>query len=287
MSIIKTTEEVYYGDSEVWGDSQYVTLEEIVNDYIMSRVSGDHTENIPRHKILYWAMQGVREMIYSIVQEIKTYEIELSPTLFIPLPPDYIKMVSVGFVDEEGQLHYMAEDDRRSTADEILQDANFDYTYDDDGDVLLGESHNRPDVTKAVPDDGSTEYPIGCGTNFTPNIDASRIFPNGSFIINKTKGTVDFSSNVVTKFVVIQYVGDPLYQNAKSNGIKVHLYARNAVIDYIYYNLVKNDRNTPVYEKQRSRKEYFNSRRAAKLKIAAQDIQTIKNNMLKANKWVK
>ena len=49
--------------------------------------------------------------------------------------------------------------------------------------------------------------------------------------------------------------------------LKIHKFAEQAVLDYIYYHLIKNKRSTPANEKMRARKEYYNSKRQAKRRI--------------------
>ena len=67
----------YYEDESKWGNYQYTTIEDVINDYSMSRGSDDYTADTPRHQILYQAMKGLREFITFSASNVTTRLCEL------------------------------------------------------------------------------------------------------------------------------------------------------------------------------------------------------------------
>jgi hypothetical protein len=281
----------YYNDSSQWGSYQYITLDEIINNFAMSRDVDDFTSNTPRHKILYQAMRGLREFYYDILQEVRAIELELSPALTITLPPDFVSLVRISWKDEYGQLHPMASDKRMSIASEYLQANDYSLLFDNAGNVL--EGYTKPTATNTVidPDGDQLNNYVFCNGGFAPNADMSNVYPNGKYILNKSKGVISFGSGVEGKDIVLEYISDGLYtggtEGTTEDGIRVNKFAESAIIDFIYYQLTKNRRHVPYNEKMRARKEYHNSRRIAKTRINSLKKDDLLQVFKGASKWIK
>lgn len=283
----------YYGDDSQWGQYQYLTLEEVINNFLMSRDSDDYAAMASRVKVLYHARRGLREFYYDVLQEVQGIELDLSPTLQVTLPPDYVNYVRISWVDEFGQLHVMARDDKMSIALEYLQDHEYNLLFDDNGCVLIGDGEDEEEE-EIDPDTDSTLNPSYgysfCESGFQPNRDTSRDFPNGKYKIDKGRGIIQFGSDAMGKSIVLEYISDGLFTGCEGRPeaeIRVHKFAESALIDYIYYQLIKQRRNVPFNEKQRARKEYYNSVRIAKRRInalrKAEIIQVFKGQSV----WIK
>ena len=264
----------YLADSSQWGNYQYTTLEQVVNDYIANIDNDDYTAMVERRKVVYNAMAGLRELYYDVMQEIRAVELELGPTLAAVLPPDYVNYVRISWVDEMGKLHPMTADNTSNIARDYLQDHNFNLLFDTTGCVMKGTGTRPANVPQI--DGGLTEY--GFHPGYTPNLNLNKIHKNGSFQIIKEEGIIQFDSNAQHKNIVIEYISDGLFTDTCGGGegtIRVHKFAEQALVDWIYYSLIKQRRQVPANEKQRARKEYYNSRR-----IAGRRINTIRKDEL-------
>lgn len=273
----------YYDNPQSHGEYQYVTLEEVINNYMMSRGDDDYTNNEPRYKILYQAKRGVRELYYDVVREIKAIELELSPTLNVIVPPDFVNAVRISWVDDSGQLHPMSVDRTMVIADKYLQDHEYELLFDDEGEVLKADE-GIPKIGGGV-----RRYSV-CSTPFTPNIDRSKFNKNSTFNIDKAAGIIQFSSDARSKRIVLEYISDGLYTGNMSRGerqIRIHKFAESALVDYIYYGLVKNRRNVPMNEKIRARKEFYNNRRIAKRRVNSLNYQDLIQVFKGSTKWIK
>lgn len=282
----------YYQDSSQHGNYQYITLEEIINNYLMSRDADDYSATVPRFKILYQAMRGLREFYYDVLNEVRAIEIELSPALSITLPPDYVNYVRVSWVDEQGQLHPMSVDNRMSIAQEYLQDHQYNLLFDNQGCVMIGDSRDIDSSSSDSSEDSSAvrNYSVCSSGGFRPNQDMSKHYPNGKFRLDKTGGAIYFDSTVKGRFIVLEYISDGLFTGCEGrpeSEIRIHKFAEGAINDFIHYELIKNRRNVPYNEKIRARKEYFNSRRLAKMRINTVRREEFIQAFKAQSKWIK
>ena len=131
----------YYEDEGLHGNYQYVTLEDIINNYIMSGQDDDYTSNVDRYKILFQARRAFRELYFDAIQEIKAVALELSPQLNVVLPQDYVNYVRVSWLDDQGELHAMAENRNISLAADYLQDNSYNLLFDNDNTLRFFNFH--------------------------------------------------------------------------------------------------------------------------------------------------
>ena len=81
------------------GNYQFISLQTIVNNFIISYVGSDKI--IPRTKrsnVAFHAQRAIQELSYDTFKSIKSQEIELPPNLKMPLPHDYVNYVKVCYV---------------------------------------------------------------------------------------------------------------------------------------------------------------------------------------------
>ena len=281
------TDIVYYGDDSLWGDYQYITLKELISNYMMGRSQSDATSLTPRYKVLYQAKRGIRELYYNVANEIRAVEQDLSPTLNITLPPDFVNYVRISWVDTHGKLHPFAEDRKMTIAEVYLQDNDYNLLFDQDGEVLQGEAtqNTDPDAYNTLNEAGYSCYDF-YNSGFSPNANMAENFPNGRFRINKSLGIIQFGSSVEGKSIVLEYISDGLYN---TDDIKIHKFMEQSLLDFIYYQLIKNDniRTTPNNEKIRARKEWYNSRRSAKKSLSGITRENLIQSMKGSSRWIK
>ena len=276
----------YYGDPSKHGQYQYTLLSDLITDYMMSRDSDDYTSNVPRYKVLYQAKRALRDLYSDIATDIKAIELDLSPTLNVVLPPDFVNYVRISWLDANRQLHPMAMDESIPTTVEYLQGNEYGLLFDKDGFVLNG---SEPDAPISGVDPDLSRYRVSYD-NYNPNKDASKSFPNGRFKIDNSQGIIQFDSTAKSKTIVLEYISDGLYEDSsveEGTTLKIHKFAETAVLDYIYYNLIRNRRNTPANEKLRARKEYYNSKRQAKRRLSPLNKQDLLQVFKGDSKFIK
>lgn len=282
------SEQTYLDTSSQWGEYSYVTMEQVVIDYLANRDSDDYTFNAERHKIIYHAKQGIRKLYFDVLQEVRAIELDLGPNLQVVLPEDYVSYVRLSWKDENNVLYPITKNDSISIAKEYLQDHQYNILFDNNGDILEGNSN--PLTNDPYNDSEYNKYTF-CTTGFAPNVDMSERNDTGFYRIDKDNGVIKFSSDLYTKTVVLEYISDGLYYDPNKGEteaqIKVHKFAEQALIDYVYYSLIKQRRNVPANEKARARKEYHNSTRLAKRRLGAANRQELIKSFKKSNVWIK
>lgn len=276
----------YYNDSSQYCNYQYVTLDELINNFMMSRDSDDYTAMVPRYKVVYQAKRGIRELYYDTVKEVKAIELDLGSTLNVTLPPDFVSLVRLSWVDDSGMIHPMAVDNKMPIGDIYLQANDYSLLFDNNGSVLTSvRKPNTPSDSSA----STTSYDV-CYDGFIPNKDNSKVYNNGKFKIDKANGIIQFSSDVSSKSIVIEYISDGLYTENDSRpdqGIKIHKFAESTLLDFVYYELIKRRSSVPYNEKLRSRKEYYNSRRITKRRLNSMSVSDLLQVFKSDSKWIK
>jgi hypothetical protein len=278
MPLAITTPVDYYTNEELHGNYQYVTLEDVVNNFIMSGQDDDFTSNVDRYKVLYQARRAFRELYFDVAQDIKAVALELNSNLMITLPQDYVGYVRISWLDSEGGLHPMAMDNTLSIAAGYLQDNEYAILFDADGNIIEESPQSE---TK----NNSFHFSL---ENFNPNVDLSKSYTKGSFVVDKSNGFIKFGSEVFGKVVVIEYISDGMFTNAEgSTDLKIHKFTETAVYDWIYWKLIERRRNVPANEKMRARKEWFNSRRLSKRRLSTIKAEDLRQVLKGDSKWIK
>ena len=283
--------EAYYDDETRWGEYQYITLEDVINNYLMSGDPDDYTSMVPRYRILYQARRGLREFYYDVLREIRAVRLELSPSLMVTLPPDYINYVRISWVDDKGILHPMAKNENISMAESYLQDNNYNLLFDNEGCVL--QDDGSPALASTVVNSGTEGYYNQyefCNTEFQPNKNMTNVYSNGSYKIDKNRGVISFYSSAFGREIVLEYISDGLFTGCEGQpetDIRVHKFAEMALLDFIYFELIKRRRNVPYNEKDRARKEFYNSKRRTKRRISTIRADELRQAFKGSSKWIK
>ena len=246
--------------------------------------------NVDRNRVVYYAKRAIQELYFDVINEIISIELELNESLTIPLPHDYISYVRISWVDDCGKLHPMAVDNSSNLAQAYLQDNDYGFLYDGDGDILQGSHVQdtvgcRPDNNFSIDDIDSYVTPNYAGSG-NSNINLSKVFSNGSYRIDKTRGVIQFSSTVDGKNIVLEYLSDGLFQR-EDGDIKIHKFAEEAVISYAYWMLIRMRRNVRQNEKQAARQDFFNFRRIAKRRIQPLRYEEVRQVLQGSSKNIK
>lgn len=281
----------YYNNPSEWGNYQNVTLEAIVLDFLAGQDPDDYTSTVKRSQALLKARQAIQELYFDVANEIKGRSLVIDGRLQIVMPTDYVDYVRISWVDERGVLHPLAANKSKAAASTYLQDHENNILFDNEGCILEDGSSVASSADSL--NDGAKDrakWSGCCNYTFTPNRNLANSYPNGSFVINKELGVIQFSSDIESKTIVLEYFSDGLAKgcDGKSDDqISIHKFCSKAVRDYIYYELIKNRRNVPANEKMRARKEYYNERRKAKQRLSGMKLQDILQAFKGGSRWIK
>lgn len=277
----------YYEDPQQWGNHQYTTIKDIVNNFMFGQDDDSMVGAVNRNRVVYHAKRVVQELYFDVLNEIISIEFDLNPTLIIPLPHDFVQYVRISWVDDKGKLHPLAIDNSNNLAQAYLQGDEYEYLYDDDGDILQGDhiqdlEGSSIDLSNEV--DSGYDNPYLSTPNY--NVDRSKVFKNGSYKIDKERGIIQFSSRVADKTIVLDYISDGLFQR-EDQDIRIHKFAEQAAYDYIFWKLIQFRRNVPANRIILAEKQWWNSRRIAKRRIKPIRYEELRQVMKSQTKMIK
>jgi len=259
--------------SEQFGNYQYISMEDIINNFIISYVGEDKIiSKIRRADVAFHAQRGLAELSYDTLKSFKSQEIEVPPSLAMKLPHDYINYVKLCYVDTDGVERILMPTRKTSNPEALLQDSSYDYTFDSDGTLLTANNSETLEKFQAATnrnvtnDDTLDEFERYRGADggrygLNPELANS----NGVYFIDNLRGKIFFDSSLTGKIVTLKYISDSLGTDAE---MLVHKFAEEAMYKHIAYAILATRANTQEYLVMRFKKEKFAATRQAKLRLS-------------------
>jgi len=174
----------YYDSSTSWGNYQFTSLQNIIDQFIIAYVGEDKIiPKIKRTDVIFHANRALQELSFDVFKSCKSLEFTVPPTLQMPLPQDYINYTKLSSVDSSGIKHILYPTSKTSNPTSYFQDADGDFkisavgTFTNNSKTLVldGEYKNiivdmRVDIGNNIVKDTST---VGGVTTITLNSKAS------------------------------------------------------------------------------------------------------------------
>ncbi len=280
--------------SEDFGTYQHVALTDIVNNFMIAYVGESKLiSKVSRTDVSFHAKRGLAEFSYDTLQSHKSQEIEVPPSLIVPLPHDYVNYTSIVHSDGNGIELKLYPVRYSSNPKSLLQDANYDYIFDNDGTLLEQQpsdtwnkfTNNRPGTNEAnVNQDDSTDiewkYQEGRRYGITPE----HAQDNGSYYIDLNQGRIHFSAGLASKTVIIKYISDTL---GTDDEMRVHKFAEEALYKHIAHAVLSSRVNIPEYVVRRYKQERYASLRNAKIRLSNLKSEELAQIMRNKSKQIK
>lgn len=295
MALLTQTHEQYYNGNE-FGTYQYITLADLINNFIISYIGDDKMINTAkRTEVAFHAQRALQELSYDTLRSVKAMELEVPPSLSINFPHDYVNYVQLSFVDDAGLEQLIIPNRLSSTPDAPLQDQDYRFLFDQNGNLLYanksvtetrwqaatGIDNSKQDTNIDFLEEGYG-YNVDYGKRYGINPETAT--KNGAYYIDEIGGRISFSSDLQGKIVTLKYISDSL---ATEEEMKVHKFAEEAVYKHIAYAIVSNKMDAPEYRVQRLRKESIAARRKAKLRLNNIKIKELEQIMRGKGKQIK
>ena len=262
-----------------WGSYQYVSLADIINNFMLMYVGNDKlVNNVDRYTVLFHAKRAVQELNYDALRNIKVVELELGKELKMILPPDYVNYVRISLL-RAGVLFQLTENRSVMSATAYLQDNNLDIIFDINGEIVTGTSKldiTREDKQLYV---GPGPYNGGYGWAYDGNwyfgysiggrygLDTSGANANPRFTINKAAGVIDFSTGVEDGYIVLEYISDGM-ENGDDSLITINKLAEEYIYNYLKWALLSNKTGVQEYIVNRVQKAKIASLRNTKIRLS-------------------
>jgi len=262
-----------------YGDYRYTSMADIVTNFMVAYVGdGKIINRAKRRDVLFHTKRAIQEFAYDITKVEKIQEVEVGPSLAIPMPQDYVNYVSISYVDEYGIEHMVPKGRITSSPSQaILQDDDFNYQFDSNDDVAtsspltsdrfkdldsqnLSGSYNNDDYFYNL--DYPAEKLIESGKRYGG--DPELMNQNGFFFIDENRGTINFTSNLAGSLITIKYISDSL---GTDDEMKVHKFAEEAIYKHVAHAILSSMAQVPEYVVNRFKRERRAAMRNAKLRL--------------------
>ena len=281
-----------------FGGYRHTSLADIINSFMVGYVGdGKLITNVAKSDVLFHARRGIAEFSYDVLKTVKVQEVELSTALTIPMPQDYVSYIRLSFIGSDGIKRIIQPTRLTINPTEApVQDSDYNYVYDNDGNVVTGTSYTETqwqaydtdNITGQVNTDD--DYFVGRDNRLEDGfggrygLEPEHQQTNGYFTIDERTGSFAFSSDLSGKIITIEYVSDSLGTDSE---MKVHKFAEEALYKHIAFNVLSTKRNIPEYIVQRFKKERRAALRNAKLRLSKLNLEYMAQVMRGKSKHIK
>ena len=260
-------------ETEQYGNYQYVDIEDIINNFIVSYVGeGKIINKVRKADVAFHAQRAIQEFSYDTFKSNKSQEIEVPPSLTMILPQDFVNHVKLSYKDDSGTERVIYPIRYTSNPTALLQDSNYKYLFDSNGNLQTSFNSNtwndfkqpNQDLAEYQQQEKLSEVDInGMGGRY--GLEPERGQSNGSYFIDYKRGNIYFSSNMFGKIITLKYISDGL---GTDDEMVVHKFAEEAMYKYLAHAVLATKINVPEYIVNRFKKERFAATRNAKIRLS-------------------
>ena len=301
-----TDAEKAYGQvvEDNYGSYSYVTIGDIVNNFEVAYVgAGKLIASVKRTDLIFHAKRGLQEFSYDTLKSIKSAELTIPASLTLVLPQDYVNHVKCSWVDQSGVLHPIYPTNNLTTSPYYtqIQDSKGVPTQDNFGSDIEGTSitqerwHNNNRGNSLNNDlSGISDFSLNWNQNGEwinyqnfgqlYGVDPQHANMNGYFNLNEREGKMSFSSHLVNRLIVLEYISDGL---AYDTDTRIPKMAEEALYAHILHAVISTRANQPEYVVQRLKKERSSKLRNAKIRLSNIKTEEITQVMRGKSKWIK
>jgi len=285
-----------------WGSYQYVSLEDIVNNFMLM-YSGNHSliNNEEQYKVLFHAKRAIQELNYDAFKEIKVLELKLDDEFRFVLPSDYVNWVRISVL-RNGVLMPCGENIQANGASSYLQNSQGKILFDSDGNIESETSElDTLRITQQLKTmylngnspynnqygynyDGRWYFDFEIGARFGLNTETANMNP--TFRIDSKAGVINFDSSLDDEVVVVEYVSDGM-EGGDNTLITVNKLFEDYVYAYIQYAILNSKLGVQEYIVNRARKSKTALLRNAKIRISNIHPGRLLMNLRGRDKWIK
>jgi hypothetical protein len=281
-----------------WGSYAYTKLNDVINNFIVAYVgAGKLIPSVKRTDVIFHAKRAMQEFSYDTLKSINSQELNIPSSLSVAIPQDYVNYVNIYWVDDQGVKHIIMPTQLTSNPYSIpIQDQQGIPTQDNFGNNTEGTSiteerwanNSLKDRNEIVDNSlfgfGSFYGEDGYGAGQLYGLDPQNANINGYFTINEREGKFSFSSDLVGKLIILEYISDGLSSNLHTRVPKM---AEEAMYAYISHAIIASRSNQPEYIVNRLKKEKSAKLRNTKIRLSNIKLNEIVQVLRGQSKWIK
>lgn len=293
-----------YGDTveNNYGGYSYITLNDVINNFMVAYVgTGKLIGAVKRTDVIFHAKRSMQEFSYDTLKSVKSQELTIPPSLSVVMPQDYVNYVRMSWIDWHGVKHiiYPSNNLTIDPGELPIQDNQGVPIQDNFGDNIEGTSITEERWARTTPIEIAEGYNNNdwAGDWYNGNMyvqsyaygrqygmDPQYANINGYFTINNRENKISFTSNLVNKVIVLEYISDGLAYDLDSRVPKM---AEEAMYAYILHAIISTRANQPEYVVQRLKQEKNAKLRNAKIRLSNIKLEEISQVLRGQSKWIK
>tara|TARA_R110000765_G_scaffold364976_2_gene455164 strand:- start:2087 stop:3319 length:1233 start_codon:yes stop_codon:yes gene_type:complete len=293
----------HVGTVDVVRKYHITSLKDIINNFMIAYTGEDKIlSKVNRIDVQFHAMRVLQELSFDTFKSTKSQEVEVPPSLLVPLPHDYVNYVKFSWKDAGGIDHVIYPQSKSSNPKAIKQETNGEYSFDmnDDGveDTSMLIHPKSSDTWSSFESAGSGSSDLQASQNFQNfqntgfssnfgqryGINAQSSQGNGTFYLDETSGLIHFSSNISGKTITIRYISDSLGTDEE---MVVPKLAEEAMYKSMMYAILSTRSNVSENIVQRYKRERFASVRTAKLRLSNIKLEELTQILRGKSKFIK
>ena len=300
-----TEAEKAYGEvvEDNYGSYEYIKLSDAIDNFMVGYVGdGKLIQTAKKSDVLFFAKRSLQEFSYDTLKSVHSQELNIPASLSVILPQDYVNYVRVSFIDQLGvkRIIYPANNLTISPYETPIQDQVGVPTQDNFGENIEGTSLTEERWKRANDNllngqfanniDQAVDFQNAYGFEGSWNwgrqygLDPQLAQSNGWFNMNEREGKMSFSSNLVGKLIVLEYISDGLGYDKDT---KVPKLAEDALYASILHSIISTRSGQQEYLVQRLQKDRRAKLRNAKIRLSNIKLDEIVQVMRGKSKWIK
>ncbi len=160
----------YYSDNDNWGNYQFTSLDDIINQFQIAYVGEDKIiPKIKRADVAFHAQRAMQELSFDTFKSYKAHEIEIPASLTMVLPQDYVNYVKLTWSDSAGIEHTLYPAIKTSNPTAIVQNDSGDVqedlitngTFDTDMSDWTSQTNSNSTLQQALGNANAVAYVFG------------------------------------------------------------------------------------------------------------------------------
>tara|TARA_R110000803_G_scaffold196220_1_gene259499 strand:+ start:1123 stop:2316 length:1194 start_codon:yes stop_codon:yes gene_type:complete len=284
-----------------YGSYSYTSLKDVVNNFMVAYVGMDKIiPRVKRSDVIFHAKRGLQEFSYDTLKSVNSQELTIPPSLSLIIPQDYVNYVQLSWVDASGVKHIIYPTTLTSNPTQpLVQDSAGQPTQDIFGNNvesmqsitdarwannnnlnITGQITNQVFQNADVYDFDWWKMTYGQRYGLEPEVSQK----NGWFTINEREGKFSFSSGLVGKLIILEYISDGLAYDMDS---KIPKMAEEALYMHIAYSILASKSNIQEYIVQRFKRDRRAQLRNAKIRLSNIKLEEFTQVMRGKSKWIK
>ena len=267
-----------------YGKYAYVSLSDIINNFEVAYVGqGKLIPSAKKSDIIFHAKRGLQEFSYDTLKSVKSQELNIPPSLSLPLPQDYVNYVGVSYTDDSGVKRKIYPTTLTSNPSTLLTQDNEGIPLQDSyGNNISPGFSKMEDDWKSISTETTAVEDDLIGQRY--GLNPSTAQNNGWFTMNEREGKLSFSSDLVNKNIIFEYISDGLAYDVDT---KVPKMAEDAMYAHISYSILAGRANQPEYVVQRLKRDRSAKLRNAKIRLSNIKLSEIVQVMRNKSKQIK